>query len=259
MEFITTLLAGFGTGTAVVLFLAKFLEKVWSDRIIKQNTLAIDAKMADIKKENEKEILALKHQNEQDITSLKNQSAKELAAIKSQSEQNLEGVKSSYTIELEKLKNTNLDLQTNKQNFHEVSNHIYKKYFEDRVDVYLQLMKKRNQYFIEMHEDLGSEYHEKHAEIAFTIYKEIRKIVTENQFHISNELEAVFDDLRVKAAVFIKLEDQVGAQSFNDYDFDSEQYDKVYCQFITDHHAEMEKVLDQIKLDITKMRKQVAL
>lgn len=230
MEFISQFLVSLGGATLIIGGFAKFLEKVWSDRIIKKNSLLVD---------------------------------KDLAAFKNQHILELETLKKEYNSELEQIKQKNIEIQIDKQNFHQISSTFYQSFFEKRVEVYLELLEIKKKYITEMEESLMTDFHDAHATVAFATYKQIRNLINKKQFYISNDLDNLFTLLRKKASIYLKSEEMVDAQDFGDdiesYERKDAEYEKVYYEFFKEHYALLDNIFVQINHDITGLRKRVEL
>ena len=199
-----------------------------SDRIIKKNSLLVD---------------------------------KDLAAFKNQHILELEALKKEYNCELEEIKQKRIEIQIDKQNFHQISNTFYQSFFEKRVEVYLELLKIKSKYIAEMEEDVITDFHDAHANVAFSMYKEIRKLINKEQFYISNDLDNLFTSLRKKASNYLKSEDMVDMNSSDEgnYEWKEYEYEKVYYAFFKENSTLLNHVFDQINKDIAGLRKRVEL
>ncbi|MDE3323591.1 hypothetical protein [Acinetobacter nosocomialis] len=228
MELVLQILGSLGGGALIIMGFSNFLSKIWLDRITKQNSFLVD---------------------------------KNLAAFKNQHTQDLEGLKSLYNSELEGIKQKNIEIQIDKQNFHQISNSFYQNFFEKRVDVYLKLLEMKNKYIMEMNESLMIDFHEGQPSVAFSTYKEMRLLINKEQFYISTELDKLFLILRNKAASFLKDEEMVEAKSFDgqDYEHKIEQYEDVYYKFLIQNSEEINAVFEQIDKDIALLRKRAEL
>lgn len=228
MELVLQILGSLGGGALIIMVFSSFLSKIWLDRITKQNSLLVD---------------------------------KDLAAFKNQHIQDLEGLKSLYNSELEDIKQKNIEIQIDKQNFHQISNSFYQIFFEKRVEVYLKLLRMKNKYIMEMNESLLTDFHEGQPSVAFSIYKEMRLLINAEQFYISTELDKLFLMLRNKSSSFLKDEEMVDATSFDGQDHEQkiEQYEEVYYRFLIQNAEEINAVFDQIDKDIALLRKRAEL
>lgn len=228
MELVLQILGSLGGGALIIMGFSSFLSKIWLDRITKQNSLLVD---------------------------------KDLAAFKNQHIQDLEGLKSLYNSELEDIKQKNIEIQIDKQNFHQISNSFYQIFFEKRVEVYLKLLRMKNKYIMEMNESLLTDFHEGQPSVAFSIYKEMRLLINAEQFYISTELDKLFLMLRNKSSSFLKDEEMVDATSFDGQDHEQkiEQYEEVYYRFLIQNAEEINAVFDQIDKDIALLRKRAEL
>ncbi len=228
MELVLQILGSLGGGALIIMGFSRFLSKIWLDRITKQNSLLVD---------------------------------KDLAAFKNQHIQDLEGLKSLYNSELEDIKQKNIEIQIDKQNFHQISNSFYQTFFEKRVEVYLKLLLMKNKYIMEMNESLLTDFHEGQPSVAFSTYKEMRLLINAEQFYISTELDKLFLILRNEAASFLKDEEMVDANSFDGQDHEQkiEQYEEVYYRFLIKNSEKINAVFDQIDKDIALLRKRAEL
>ena len=228
MELVLQILGSLGGGALIIMGFSSFLSKIWLDRITKQNSLLVD---------------------------------KDLAAFKNQHIQDLEGLKSLYNSELEDIKQKNIEIQIDKQNFHQISNSFYQIFFEKRVEVYLKLLRMKNKYIMEMNESLLTDFHEGQQSVAFSMYKEMRLLINAEQFYISTELDKLFLMLRNKSSSFLKDEEMVDATSFDGQDHEQkiEQYEEVYYRFLIQNAEEINAVFDQIDKDIALLRKRAEL
>lgn len=224
MELVLQILGSLGGGALIIMAFSNFLGKVWLDRITKKNSLLVD---------------------------------KDLAAFKDQHTKELEMLKSSYNSELENIKQKNIEIQIDKNNFHQISNTFYQSFFESRVKVYLDLLEIKNKYITEIEEDVTTDFHEAHAHVAFSIYKQMRELINKEQFYISNDLDNLFTSLRKKASNYLKSEDMVDMNSFDEsnYEWKEAEYDKVYYAFFKENSKLLNDVFDQINTDIALLRK----
>lgn len=228
MDVIAQVLGSLGGATLIIGGLAKFLERVWSDRVIKNNSLLVD---------------------------------KDLAAFKNQHILELEALKKEYNSELEEIKQKNIEIQIDKNNFHQISNTFYQTFFDKRVKVYLDLLEIKNKYITEIEEDIITDFHDAHANVAFSIYKQMRELINKEQFYISNDLDNLFTSLRKNASNYLKSEDMVDMNSFDEshYEWKEAEYEKVYYEFLKDNSTLLSDVFDQINKDIALLRKRAEL
>jgi hypothetical protein len=221
-------LGSLGGGGLIILGFSSFLAKVWLDRITKQNSFLVD---------------------------------KNLEAFKNQHIKDLEVLKSQYNSQLEVLKQKNIEIQIDKNNFHQISNAFYQSFFEERVKVYLELLKIKYRYFSEMEESIMTDFHDAHSTVAFSTYKEIRELINQKQFYISNDLDNLFAKLRSQASSHLKSEEMVKAQNFSneneDYENRYAEYEKVYYDFFKENYKLLEVMFIQIEKDIADLRKRV--
>lgn len=228
MELVLQILSSLGGTVLIMMAFSSFLGKIWLDRITKQNSLIVD---------------------------------KDLAEFKNQHTKDLEGLKSLYNSELEEIKQKNIEIQIDKQNFHQISNSFYQNFFEKRVNVYLKLLEMKNKYIMEMSESLMTDSHDAQPSVAFSIYKEMRLLINVEQFYISTELDNLFLILRNNSSSFLKDEEMIHATSFDgqDPEHEMEKYDEVYYKFLTQNSEEIKAVFDQIDKDIDLLRKRAEL
>jgi hypothetical protein len=175
--------------------------------------------------------------------------AAELFKLKSESEIALENFKVKADFELK-----------DRADFNGISMDIYQDFFNKRVKTYLSLLKIKNQYIEKMNEDFLTEEIECWGDAFYSTYKNLRKLIIENQLYISNDLDNKFIDLRMKAAEFIKEADRtegyglgVGAH----YQDIQDNQSKIYDDLARDTHPEMTEFFNQLSLDVSKLRARI--
>lgn len=173
----------------------------------------------------------------------------ELLKLKSESEIALSSFKSKADTELK-----------NREEFNGISQEVYQGFFKNRVSTYLELLKIKNTYTTNMHEDFVTEEVEGWGDAYYSTYSSLRKLIIENQLYISNELEQKFSILRMKAADFIKEADMAEGYSLGNGAepwVAQERVSEVYKKLATETHEEMDALFSQVDLDVSKLRSRI--
>jgi hypothetical protein len=171
----------------------------------------------------------------------------------------LEVLKTNNTVVVEDFKNKSNILLKNNEQFALISQNTYQTFFEKRITTYQLLLKIKNSHIKEMEENCLTEEFEAWGEVYHSTYQKIRELVIENQLYVSNDLDNLFSEFRSKASTFIKEADMVEAYNYNSETpvFDKMQINKVYLEFANKTHETMKSVLDQIGIDVSKIRSRV--
>ncbi|MCQ8849824.1 hypothetical protein NQT74_14655 [Alteromonas stellipolaris] len=249
LEVLGTIMGSFGGAAVIVAALAKFLSKVWTDRLAKETSAKIN-----------KDLEVLKAGFSQDLELLKSKSTQDLELIKSKSTQNLEKIKAKNTEALEQTKHALDIIKGSQEQFGGISLEFYQKFFDVRIDLYLELLDIKNKYIEEMEEEFATEVHEGWGIVYYTTYISLRKLMIKKQLYISNELEESFSELRKNAFEFMKEADMQEVLSREDETpVENEQLRKVYDRFAESTDHLMESVMVQIGKDVSKLRARIEL
>jgi hypothetical protein len=238
MEVVNTIMVSFGGAAVIMAVLAKFLGKVWTDRLAKETSAKINT---------ESEYLKAKFNHD-------------LELLKSKSTQTVESLKARNTEALEKTKHE-LDLIKGiQEQFSGISLEFYQKFFDKRISVYLKILKIKNKYIEEMEEEFSTEIHEGWGFVYYTNYISLRKLMIKEQLYISNELEENFNKLRKEASVFLKEADMqeiwAGGQ---ETPAENQELIKVYENFAESTGELMKLCMEQIGKDVSKLRSRIEL
>lgn len=238
-EIVGTILASLGGASVIVAGFAHLLGKIWADRIAKTTAAGFTTELEAIKANN--------------ISALEN--------IKSNNTIALEGIKSSNTIALEDFKRESNILLNDREQFGGISLEFYQEFFKKRVKTYLSLLEIKNNYITEMNEEFLTEIHEGWGQIYNSTYLSIRDVYIKNQLYISNELEALFSELRIEASTYIKEADLEEAHSYDEDNkpWENQRLIAIYDKFASETSPLMKKVMDQIGEDVGKLRSRIEL
>ncbi|WOI35683.1 hypothetical protein R1T43_10610 [Alteromonas sp. CI.11.F.A3] len=110
LEILGTVMGSFGGAAVIVAALAKFLSKVWTDRLAKQTSAKIN----------------------RDLESLKAGFNQDLEVLKSKSTQSIESLKARNTEALEKTKHELETIKRAQEQFSGISQDFYQKFFDKR-------------------------------------------------------------------------------------------------------------------------------
>jgi hypothetical protein len=243
LEILGTVLGSFGGAAVIVAALARFLGKVWSDRLAKQAT----SKM--------------KH----DLALMKGKLQQDLQLIKTASEKELEHFKYINSRSIEEVKNELEIIKSKNEQFGGISLEFYQDFFNKRVNVYLKLLSIKNKYITEMEEEFITEIHQGWGHVYHSTYVSLRELMIKDQLYISNELESALSLLRKEASRFIKEADFEEAHIYafeNDNDereYRIQKMEEIYNNFATETDPLMRKVMSQIESDVHKLRARIEL
>ena len=238
-EIVETLLVSLGGASVIVAGFAHFLGKIWTDRIAKATTAKFNIEMEAIKSSN--------------TVSLENIKTKNIAE--------LELIKSSNTIALEEFKRESSVLLSDKEQFGGISHEFYQEFFKDRVETYSELLKIKNNYITQIHEEFITEIHEGWGNVFYSTYVSLRKLMIEKQLYISNELETLFSELRIEASEHIREVDLEEAYSSADETppYENERLSALYDKLATSTGKLMKNVMEQIGTDVSKLKSRIEL
>jgi hypothetical protein len=171
----------------------------------------------------------------------------------------LEALKASNTLALELFKTKSSISLKERENFAGISQEFYQQFFNKRVETYQSLLKIKNDYIQGMEEEFLTYQFGRLGHIYHFTYTSLRKLMIENQFYISNELDKLFSILRSSASEFIKEADMVEAETYDPEHppWENEDLDAVYIKFANKTSADMSKVFEQITSDVSKLRSRV--
>ncbi|MDN4501297.1 hypothetical protein QX776_02730 [Alteromonadaceae bacterium BrNp21-10] len=171
----------------------------------------------------------------------------------------LELLKTNNTIVVEDFKSKSNLVLTNNEQFALISQNTYQSFFEKRITTYQNLLNIKNNHIKEMEENFLIEEFEAWGEVYHSTYQKLRNLVIKNQLYVSNDLDNLFSDFRSKASEFMKEADMVEAYAYNSEApvYDNEQIKAVYLKFANATHETMKSVLDQIGIDVSKVRSRV--
>lgn len=184
------------------------------------------------------------------------------AQVHAKHEQELEGVKAKHTLALEQFSRRAEAELKDAEIFSGISQEVYQGLFKKRIATYTKLMELKNKYVEDMHEDFLTEETERWGDVYVSSYKALRKVIVENQLYISTDLDKFFQDLRMKAAQYIREADIIeayGMGSNEQPDTIMERQETVHQKLATETHDLMSKVLDQIGADVVKLRSRIDL
>ena len=240
-EIVGTVLASLGGASLIVAGFANFLGKIWADRLAKTASAKFNIELEAVKSANSQEI----------------------ERIKSRSLSDIEKLKVDNSIALEKFKRDSDVLFREQEQFGGISVEFYQNFFKKRVDVYLELLKIKNNHLSETHEEFVHELREGWGHVYYTTYKSLRQHILDNQLYISNELEQIFNDFRMAASEHIKEVDMAEGPFPPDEDehtpYEESHIKTIYDNFAKTTSVHMEKMLDQINSDISKLRARIEL
>ncbi len=174
--------------------------------------------------------------------------------------QDLENLKSKNTYILEDFKKRAESNLKDREYFSGISLEVYQDFFKNRANIYLELLKVKNRYISDMHEDFLTEETERWGHAYNATYVNLRKLIIENQLYISNDLESSFHKFRMDSAKYTKEADMVegyalgsGAESW----VADEKKTEVYEKFANETHELLNKVFLQIDKDVSKLRSRI--
>jgi len=174
----------------------------------------------------------------------------------------MESLKSKNKLALEAFKTESNLLLKEKENFAGISLAFYQRFFEKRVETYLELLKVKNEYISEMEEEFITDIHEGWGEIYHSTYISLRKLITERQIYISNELDDLFWKFRAEASEYIKEADLAEAYAHGDNrepPWENHQVLAAYDNFARETAEYMKSVMAQISSDVSKLRSRIEL
>lgn len=171
--------------------------------------------------------------------------------------QELESLKSKHTMVLEAFKLKSNASIKEMESFNTISIDTYQDFFKKRISTYQSLLDWENDYTKDMHEDFLAEYTDDFGDRYFSAYMGLREIVIKNQMYISNELDNKFQSFRLAAAEYTKQADQHEAIS-ESHGVEPQEYheeiSKIYHGFAINTHKIMDEILQQISVDVSKIR-----
>ncbi|WP_141742651.1 hypothetical protein [Aeromonas hydrophila] len=175
--------------------------------------------------------------------------------------QELEIVRSRNTLALEDLKiRANLEIKDREQ-FSGISLEFYQSFFKSRVETYLILLRIKNDYFKNMHEDFFTELTEEWMSVYCNTFDELKNTVLENQLYVSNDLDIKFNSFRVEAASYLKEATIAEGEAIGhgaDERYAAEEIRRpILERFYNDTHELMNDVLQQIEDDVRKLRARI--
>jgi hypothetical protein len=171
----------------------------------------------------------------------------------------LEILKSNNVHALEEFKSKSLLALKERESFAGISQEFYQDFFKKRVNTYQKLLNQKNQYITKMEEEFLTDELENWGIVYHSAYTSIRKLIIENQLYISNELDKLFNELRKSASEYIKEADLVEANNYsqNNPSWEDETLNAVYDKFAKNTLSMMNAVLEQITLDVSKLRSRI--
>nr|PME51353.1 hypothetical protein BCV35_06315 [Vibrio cyclitrophicus] len=172
----------------------------------------------------------------------------------------LEATKAANQYVLDEFKVRSEEKLKDREQFNGISFEVYQGFITNRVQTYSNLLSIVNEYISKMHEDIGVEESESWGDAYYSVYVSLREQTTKNQLYISNELEIVFHEFRLKSAKYVKDADleEVHALMNGAHPFEaSEQKGHVYDKFARETQEEMKKVIATIKSDVSKLRARI--
>lgn len=173
----------------------------------------------------------------------------ELTTLKSQHELVFQDFKQKAEFELK-------DLEL----FGGISKDVYQDFFKSRVATYIQLLEIKNAYISDMREEFITEETESWGAVYHSIYARFKKVMTEQQLYISNELDKVFHDLRMKACEYIKEADMAEAHATGaGSDYPWEASEDALNKLVNETSKLMSEVIKQIDADVSKLRARIDL
>ncbi|MDO6422804.1 hypothetical protein [Saccharophagus degradans] len=171
----------------------------------------------------------------------------------------LEALKARNTLALEEFKTKSSLSLKERESFAGISQEFYQQFFAKRIETYQSLLKIKNDYIAGMEEEFLTEELERWGDIYHSTYTSLRKLMIENQFYISNDLDRLFGELRTLASKYIKDADLVEAHYSNSETppWENEHLYAVYNSFAKKTSGEMKQVFEQISFDVSKLRSRV--
>ncbi len=142
----------------------------------------------------------------------------------------------------------------------EITNPFYRSFFEKRIETYQILLQMKNRYIKQIEEAFSVDMHDVWGEIYYSTYQSLREVCIENQLYISNDLDQVFERLRKAASVWIKEADMVEsmyAEPRNGPPWEDAKLMRVYENMATETQGRMTEVLQQIAVDVAKIRSRI--
>jgi hypothetical protein len=172
----------------------------------------------------------------------------------------LETTKAANKFALDEFKIRSEENIKEREQYNGISFEVYQNFIKNRVDTYTNLLVIVNNYISKMHEDISVEESESWGDAYYSIYVLLRDELTRNQLYISNELEDVFHQFRLKAAEYVKEADleEVHAIMNGAHEMEAgEQKCHVYDRFARETQHEMKAVITTIKSDVSKLRSRI--
>lgn len=174
---------------------------------------------------------------------------KELAILKSQHELVFQEFKQKAEFELKDL-----------EHFGGISKDVYQEFFKSRISTYIKLLEIKNAYISDMREEFITEETESWGTAYHSIYVRFKKVITEQQLYISNELDKVFHELRMKACEYIKEADMAEAYAMGaGSKHPEEASEDALNKLVSETSNLMNKVIKQIDADVSKLRSRIDL
>lgn len=174
--------------------------------------------------------------------------------------QDLENLKSKNTYILEEFKKRSESELKDREYFSGISQEVYQDFFKNRAKVYLELLKIKNKYISDMHEDFVTDETESWGHAYHATYVNLRKLIIENQLYISNDLESSFHKFRMDSAKYTKEADMLEGYAIGSGAKGWEADEKkapVYEKFATETHELLNKVFLQLDKDVSKLRSRI--
>jgi hypothetical protein len=144
--------------------------------------------------------------------------------------------------------------------FGKISQSAYQKFFDRRISTYELLVKWKSDYIKNLHEDFLTEELDRGADVYYSCYRSLRKLIIENQLYVSNELAKKFEQFRIHGARYLVEADREEA-----YALGSNASEMDADQMRTPHHEEfaratfdeMKILIAQIDMDVERLRSRV--
>lgn len=177
-------------------------------------------------------------------------------------DQELEELKAKNSLAIENFKRQSDANLKNLEQFGTISSKNYQNFFENRISTYLNLLKFKNEYISQKHEDAVTEMTESWGDAYYTSYINLRNIIIKRQLYISNELELSFHNLRLEAAPYTKeadLAEQHALVAGKHPMVADEQRSSAHEKLAINTQALMNAVIQQINIDVSKLRARIEL
>ncbi|MAD54077.1 MAG: hypothetical protein CMF18_08400 [Idiomarinaceae bacterium] len=181
-------------------------------------------------------------------------------STKHQFKSEFERLQTENRLALQKFESESKLLMKEKEQFFGISSEFYRDFLSERVETYQKLLAIKNRYIEELEEEITTEVNEEWGRVYHSTYTALRQLIIGRQLYISNELDLLFGKLRSEASHYVKEADLVEAYASVDgrsRPWENEELRKVYNEFAKSTNEGMNKVMEKISQDVSKLRSRI--